>query len=104
MALSEVTEIVEKVFVIVNGLDECSQHTIAVVEDLAAYANDHDNLCTVLLSRDEDQIRFRREEDFDNLEIAEHSEDVAEYISLEIQERQRTGRPCVNDSALLVNV
>lgn len=104
MVLSKVTERFEKVFVIVDGLDECAQHTTAVVEDLASYANDHDNLCTALLSRGEDEIRFRLEEDFEKLEIAAHSEDVAEYVSSEIQERLRTGRLRISDTELLADI
>lgn len=104
MVLSKVTGLFEKVFVIVDGLDECSQHTTAVVENLASYANDHDNLSTALLSRDEDDIRFTLGGDFENLEIAAHSEDVAEYVSSEIQERQRTGRLRVSDTELLADI
>ncbi|KAK8137409.1 hypothetical protein PG984_002902 [Apiospora sp. TS-2023a] len=104
MALSTMTDKFDQVFLIVDALDECGEHTTSVVETLASYANDHDNVCAALLSRDEDEIRFRLGDDFENLEIAAHSEDVAEYVSSEIQERVRTGRLRVGDNDLLADI
>ncbi|KAK8048095.1 ankyrin [Apiospora saccharicola] len=104
MALSTMTDRFDQVFIIVDALDECGEHTTSVVEILASYANDHDNVCAALLSRDEDEIRFRLGDDFENLEIAAHSEDVAEYVSSEIQERVRDGRLRVGDNDLLADI
>ncbi|KAK8007952.1 hypothetical protein PG991_010503 [Apiospora marii] len=94
----------DQVFIIVDALDECGEHTTSVVETLTSYANDHDNVCAALLSRDEDEIRFGLGGDFENMEIAAHTEDVAEYVSSEIQERVRTGRLRVGDNDLLADI
>ncbi|KAK8067374.1 hypothetical protein PG997_014121 [Apiospora hydei] len=90
MVLSTMTRMFDRVYIIVDALDECGEYTASVVETLASYANDHDNLCAALLSRDEDEIRF--------------GEDVAEYVSSEIQERVRTGRLRVGDDDLLSDI
>lgn len=104
MALSSMTSKFDQVFIIVDALDECGEHTASVVETLVSFVNDDDNVCTALLSRDEDEIRFGLGDDFENLEIAAHSEDVAEYVSSEIQERVRTGRLRVGDNDLLADI
>ncbi|KAK7955355.1 hypothetical protein PG988_016049 [Apiospora saccharicola] len=104
MTLSTMASKFDRVFLIVDALDECGEHTTSVVETLASYANDHGNVCAALLSRDEDEIRFRLGDDFENLEIAAHSEDVAEYVSSEIQERVRNGRLRVGDDDLLADI
>ncbi|KAK8110140.1 uncharacterized protein PG998_006597, partial [Apiospora kogelbergensis] len=104
MILSTMTSKFDRVFIIVDALDECGQYTPFVVETLTSYANDNDNTCVALLSRDEDEIRFGLGDDFQNMEIAAHSEDVAEYVSSEIQERVRTGRLRVGGGDLLAEI
>ncbi|KAI0160498.1 hypothetical protein GGR57DRAFT_385174 [Xylariaceae sp. FL1272] len=98
--LREMTRLFQRVFLVVDGLDECRGTTDEVVGTLFDVANDSDNLSAALLSRDEFEIRNHLEGDFEGVEIAAHTEDITEFVTAEIEERIRTRRLRVNDISL----
>lgn len=85
--LEDMVKSYEHVYLIVDGLDECGDNTNNVVDSILDVIDCSDNISTAFLSRDEDNIRDRLEQDFTGVEIAAHTEDVAEYVTSEIEKR-----------------
>lgn len=75
------------VYLIVDGLDECGDNTDNVIDGILDIVECSDNISTAMLSRDEDNIRCRLEDDFTGIEIAAHTEDITEYVTSEIEKR-----------------
>ncbi|KAJ2987646.1 hypothetical protein NUW58_g4389 [Xylaria curta] len=98
--LREIMNLFHRVYLVVDGLDECGDQTDEVVRTLSEVANDSDNLSVALLSRDEIEIREYLEDDFVGVEIAAHTEDVTEFVTAEIEERIRNRRLRIEDFSL----
>ena len=78
------------VSIIVDALDECGKSTIKVVESLVRLGSDiNSNTRTLLLSRDEYEIRTLLQEQYDHIEIAAKSEDLRLYVAAETEIRMR---------------
>lgn len=88
--LRKMLELFDHTYLIIDGLDECGKSTDEVVESLSDISEDAHNVSIALLSRDEDEIRSRLEDDFTPIEIAAHKGDITEYVTAEIEERIRT--------------
>ncbi|KAL2692482.1 hypothetical protein Neosp_002892 [[Neocosmospora] mangrovei] len=82
----------DRVYVIVDGLDECGEHVKESVGTLAALLPSPDEaLNLALLSRDEVPIREIVGENFHNIEIEAHTEDIERYVATELEERIASG-------------
>ena len=80
----------EDVSIVVDGLDECGEHTSTAVESLDSLASvNESSIRILLLSRDIQEIRCFLEQNYSYLEIAAHSEDLKLYVAAEIETRQR---------------
>ncbi|WYZ38113.1 hypothetical protein EsH8_III_000027 [Colletotrichum jinshuiense] len=93
----------DHVFLIVDGLDECGDTTEEVVEALCLITQCSDSSSTALLSRHEDNIREQLqdvENDFLNINIQAHTEDITEYVTSQIEERIRTKKLHFEDLSL----
>ncbi|KAK6067202.1 ankyrin repeat protein [Seiridium cupressi] len=97
--LADIAKLFDHTFLIVDGLDECGKHTDDMVDALEACAQ-VDKVSTALLSRDENNIRNCLENDFENIEISAHDEDITEYVTSEIEERIRTKSIRICDPSL----
>ncbi|KAK9419958.1 putative Ankyrin [Seiridium unicorne] len=97
--LTDIAQLFDHTFLIVDGLDECGKHTDDVVDALKACAQT-EKISTALLSRDENNIRNCLENDFGNIEISAHDDDITEYVTSEIEERIRTKRIRIRDPSL----
>ncbi|KAH7253578.1 uncharacterized protein BKA55DRAFT_593274 [Fusarium redolens] len=78
-----------RVYIIVDGIDECDSRVEANVDCLAnlALSQGDDVINMALLSRDESIIRTRLEKDFPHVEIEAHTEDLQLYVASELSER-----------------
>lgn len=85
--LKDMIKSFDHVYLIVDGLDECGDNTDHVIDGVLDIVECSDNISTALLSRDEDNIRDRLQDDFTGIEIAAHTEDVTEYVTSEIEKR-----------------
>lgn len=79
----------DRVYIIVDGLDECTHHVEECVESLTSLlTSPHDEtLNLALLSRGEIPIRIIVEEQFQNIEIEAHTEDLQRYVACELEHR-----------------
>ena len=85
--IRDMTERFDHVFIVVDGLDECGDETDSVVEELHSLATSGDSISMALLSRNEQNIRAKLEDDFPHIEIAAHKEDLQLYVPAAIEER-----------------
>ncbi|EXF76380.1 hypothetical protein CFIO01_07637 [Colletotrichum fioriniae PJ7] len=101
------SQVYERTYLVVDGLDECGDHAEEIVEALCHMAEDSDDLSMALLSRDEDDIqRHLRdpENNFHNIEIAAHTEDITEFLTSEIERRIRNRKLVFEDLSLKAEV
>ncbi|RMJ07099.1 hypothetical protein CDV36_013305 [Fusarium kuroshium] len=92
--LRRMCSLINRVYIIVDGLDECGKQVEESVESLAAllpYPND-ETLNLALLSRDEVPIREILRTEFQNVEIEAHTNDVQLYVTTELDQRIASGK------------
>nr|RBQ91713.1 hypothetical protein FVER53263_09916 [Fusarium verticillioides] len=84
--LHEMCEIFDRVYLIVDGLDECGDNTREAVDSLSKVSLQaaKKNINMALLSRDELLIREKIEQHFHWIEIEAHTEDVQLYVASEV--------------------
>ncbi|KAJ4223368.1 hypothetical protein NW759_006001 [Fusarium solani] len=92
----------DRVYLIVDGLDECAQQVEDCVESLAALlpSPQDETLNLALLSRDEIPIREIVGDQFQNIEIEAHTEDVDRYVAHELDQRIASRKLRLKDLAL----
>ncbi|KAI1091578.1 ankyrin [Rostrohypoxylon terebratum] len=93
----DMVKLFDRVFIVVDGIDECGQQVEDVLERLCTLSEDSDNISMALLSRDEHNIRECLENDFVCEKIAAHTEDITEYVSAQIEKRVRIGKLHIDD-------
>ena len=86
--------------IIVDGLDECGTNVPLVVDALTALDHDeHTTVKTILLSRDEIEIRERLE-GYTQISIAARSSDLRLYVGAEMDLRTRQKKLRIKDQSL----
>jgi hypothetical protein len=100
--LQRISACFNRVYLIIDGLDECGDHTEASVMSLAqiAASQKDDVINMALLSRDEVVIRQIIEEDFEHIEIEARTEDVQLYVASELSQRVIKRRLRIRDPTL----
>ncbi|RSL60781.1 hypothetical protein CEP54_006626, partial [Fusarium duplospermum] len=93
---------IDRVYIIVDGLDECGKQVEESVESLAALLPypDDETLNLALLSRDEVRIREIVGSQFQHIEIEAHTEDVQLYVASELKQRIESKKLRLQDLAL----
>lgn len=101
-AIRDMSGVFEKVFIIVDGLDECGSHVERATRMLASLCNDKSakTMCLALLSRDEIIIRQHLQGAFDYIEIEAHTGDIQQYVATELEERIGLGKLRVRNLTL----
>ncbi|KAF4953124.1 hypothetical protein FGADI_6274 [Fusarium gaditjirri] len=91
-----------RVYIIIDGIDECDTQVEANVECLAklVLSQVDDVINMALFSRDESIIRTRLENDFPHVEIEAHAEDLQLYVASELSERIASKRLRLRDYSL----
>ncbi|QGI80890.1 hypothetical protein CEK25_007619 [Fusarium fujikuroi] len=91
-----------RVYIIVDGIDECDNRVEANVKCLAelALSQGDDVVNMALFSRDESIIRTRLEKDFSHVEIEAHTEDLQLYVASELNEKIASNRLRLRDPTL----
>ncbi|KAH7130033.1 hypothetical protein B0J11DRAFT_482274, partial [Dendryphion nanum] len=86
--LREMSNILEDVRIIVDGVDECGDDAGKVSRTLKSIAFRHDTISLAIFSRDEVDIREEFEPPMcEHIEIAAHTKDVEHYVRTEIETR-----------------
>ncbi|KAK8243431.1 hypothetical protein HDK90DRAFT_409640 [Phyllosticta capitalensis] len=91
----------DEVSIIVDGLDECDDNQIEVVEVLCQLnADEYSNIRTLFLSRDEQVLRIHLEGTYNHISIAAHNDDLRFYVEAEVELRVRKRRLRVKNPTL----
>ncbi|CAH0038741.1 unnamed protein product [Clonostachys rhizophaga] len=101
--LSTMSTLFNRVYIIIDGLDECDNEVEENVQCLLALARDSNmkkQVNIALLSRDEVFIRESLEIEFRVIEIEAHTEDIQLYVASELEERIGSGRLRIRDMSL----
>lgn len=93
----DMVKLFDRVFLVVDGLDECGEQVEEVLDRLCTLSEESDNISTALLSRDEQHIRNRLEDDFICEKVAAHTEDITEYVTAQLEKRIRIGKLRIDD-------
>jgi len=78
-----------KVFLVVDGLDECANNTNEVVRGIKDLAQGSSRITTALLSRNEVEIHDELIDEFQHIEIAAQTEDLELFVSAEMASPKR---------------
>ncbi|KAF5000238.1 hypothetical protein FGRMN_1870 [Fusarium graminum] len=81
-------EIYEKVFVIVDGLDECGSHVSRMTQALKSVADRCGTVSAAFFSRKEEDIREELEGQFEHIEVSAHTKDLEDYTLAEVGKRR----------------
>ncbi|KAF7533510.1 hypothetical protein G7054_g7020 [Neopestalotiopsis clavispora] len=98
--ISEGSEAFAKVFLVIDGLDECGDNAETVSNALLDLTQDIPNLSSAFFSRDEAGIRDILQDHFDQVSIAAHSEDISLYVGAELEKRVEKGHLRIFDTTL----
>ncbi|KAM7194353.1 hypothetical protein V8F33_007241 [Rhypophila sp. PSN 637] len=99
--LGQMVSCFEKVYMIIDGLDECGDNAAEVADTLTSLTDDEDSAISLsILSRDEYQIREVLQGSFERVEISAQREDVRLYVATEITSRIQQGRLRLRNMAL----
>ena len=90
--ISRMAETFERVFVVIDGLDECGEHTSAVVDHLKSLAAGSLVVNMALFGRSELDLHNELNENFEHIEIAAHTKDIELFVSAEMASRKQLRR------------
>ncbi|KAJ3465016.1 hypothetical protein MRS44_005674 [Fusarium solani] len=92
----------DRVYLIVDGLDECAEQVEECVGSLAALlpSPEDETLNLALLSRDEFPIQEILKDQFQNVKIEAHTEDIDRYVTRELDQRIALRKLRLKDLAL----
>ncbi|KAF4419920.1 hypothetical protein FACUT_11360 [Fusarium acutatum] len=82
------SEVYEKVFVIVDGLDECGDLVARMTRSLKAIVDGSETVSSALFSRKEEEIREQLAEGFEHIEVSAHVKDLEDYTLAEVSKRK----------------
>ena len=96
----EVSNSLENVFIIVDGLDECSdaRPVVDILKSLTGSVKTNTKL--LFASRDERAIRDRLQKEYVEVSIAARSEDLKRYVLAEVQTRMDQDRLRIRQNEL----
>ena len=94
----------DKVYLIIDGLDECGQFVSDITFTLHSIAEDCPSVSMALLSRDEDTIKEVLEDDFDKIEIRASARDSEVYVAAQIEQRIQKRRLYIDDPILKAEI
>lgn len=99
--LAQITACFEKVYMIIDGLDECGDNAADVASALArATQDDGPAISLSILSRDEYPIREVLQGSFPRVDITAQKEDVRLYVATEMASRIQLGKLRLRNMAL----
>ncbi|KAK6716486.1 hypothetical protein SNK04_007433 [Fusarium graminearum] len=90
--ISQMSHLFDQTIIIIDGLDECGDHTDDVVDTLMQMTEDSENTSLAVFSRDHYNLRVHLETDFDIIPIIAHTNDIQLYVGAELDQRVRTKR------------
>ncbi|KAF4969326.1 hypothetical protein FSARC_3400 [Fusarium sarcochroum] len=88
--ISSMCDLLSQTIIVVDGLDECGENMPQALESISDLADLTSTSTIAILSRDEVEIRQILQDDFQQIVIEAHIEDLDIYVRAEIERRIRT--------------
>ncbi|KAH7153507.1 ankyrin repeat-containing domain protein [Dactylonectria macrodidyma] len=98
--IRDMASMFEKVYVIVDGLDECGENISSMVQSLTALADSSQVISAAFFSRKEDDIKDELEDNYDQIEIEAHTEDLKAYTLSQIGQRKSLKKLEITNASL----
>ena len=98
--IKHMTASYEKVYLVIDGLDECGVNVRHVLHSLKSIIHTSPSVTAALFSRDEPEIREELAGDFGHIEIAAHTEDLELYVRAEMEKRNQLSNLAVKNPSL----
>lgn len=83
-----ISEIYKKVFIVVDGIDECGDQVARMTRSLRAVVEGSETISSALFSRKEEEIREQLSEEFEHIEVSAHVKDLKDYTLAEVSRRK----------------
>jgi hypothetical protein len=83
-----ISEIYEKVFIVVDGIDECGDQVARMTRSLRAVVEGSETISSALFSRKEEEIREQLSEEFEHIEVSANVKDLKDYTLAEVSRRK----------------
>ncbi|KAL2693920.1 hypothetical protein Neosp_000488 [[Neocosmospora] mangrovei] len=90
--VAKMSQLFSQVTVIIDGLDECGENADSVLESISELAMSTTSTSLALFSRDELNIRTCLHEDFEEISIEAHKEDIELFVRAEMEHRIQSNR------------
>ncbi|KXH50232.1 hypothetical protein CNYM01_08913 [Colletotrichum nymphaeae SA-01] len=87
--ISTIISAFDKVFIVIDGVDECGDNVTEVSEAIGLLFEVSSAASIAVFSRDEQDIREAIADDFAHIEISAHTEDLELYIRAEMANRRQ---------------
>ncbi|KPM44161.1 hypothetical protein AK830_g2367 [Neonectria ditissima] len=97
-------EMYDKVFVVVDGLDECGDHVSQMTQSLKSLVDRSETISAAFFSRKEEEIREELEGEFDHIEVEAHTKDLEDYTLAEVNKRKVLKKLEVTNPALYKDI
>ncbi|KAG5658002.1 hypothetical protein KAF25_006953 [Fusarium avenaceum] len=82
-------EVYDKVFIIVDGLDECGTYISEMTLRLKSLVDDYPSVSAAFFSRPEEEIRDHLGADFEHIEVSADLKDLEDFTVTEVGKRQQ---------------
>lgn len=102
--IQAMADVYDKVFVVVDGLDECGDHVSRMTQSLKCIANRSNAISTAFFSRKEEDIREELEDEFEHIEVEARTKDLEDYTLAEVNKRKVLKRLEVTNPALYKDI
>ncbi|KAM6539852.1 hypothetical protein FALCPG4_001605 [Fusarium falciforme] len=95
--ISKMSKLFRQTIIVVDGLDECGENTDSVLDSISELSMSTTTTSLALFSRDELNIRIRLHEEFEEISIEAHKEDIELFVRAEMEQRIQNNRLKVNN-------
>ncbi|KAH6983535.1 hypothetical protein BKA56DRAFT_583810 [Ilyonectria sp. MPI-CAGE-AT-0026] len=86
--VKDMASMFDKVYLVIDGLDECGDNIVSMTQSLKSLADCSQTISAAFFSRKEEDIREELEDDYDQIEIEAHTEDLEAYTLAQISQRK----------------
>ncbi|RSM13754.1 hypothetical protein CEP52_001698 [Fusarium oligoseptatum] len=96
-SITKMSEHFKQTIIIIDGLDECGENIDSVLDSISELSMSTTTTSLALFSRDELNIRTWLHEEFEEISIEAHKEDIELFVRAEMEQRIQNNRLKVNN-------
>lgn len=96
-SITKMSELFKQTIIIIDGLDECGENTDSVLDSISELSLSTTSTSLALFSRDELNIRTWLHDEFEEISIEAHKEDIELFVRAEMEQRIQNNRLKLNN-------